>query len=543
MTLHQEGPSLTRPATPAQIGAAIAAAATRIEMISIGSIATSTTNPRKTFEGIEELAASIEAQGLLQPIVVRPAKKDGQFELIAGERRFRALKLLKRSEAPCRVMVANDGQAMAMQILENLQREDIKPMEEAKAFAALQDAEHTVWTPQAIAKAVGKTDRFVQQRIQMARGLSTKAQEVLAEGGMKVELARTLATAPKPVQDQMLKTFGNRLEHTSADRLRELILDAMVPVEIAEFKLELYKGGYHEDGKKRYFTDVEQFNKLQLVAAHELAFKLKLEWPGAKVVDRLPRYDWSWGDTGQPICYAPDNKRKAALDSLKVPREKLTALVAIERGRIKALEGIAANKVFPKEKGSLSGNGTNGESAAQRRYRQAYNEAVFGAVGENVEIAMRLLLMRFIDGTTRFTYDHGEAKKGHAAILAEHLIEYVGTSFDHPKAVKLWALVQALKAEDVVRMVSRYTARSLSWQANHGDGKKPPPIVALMATEAKATLPVFDAAPPAKAKAAAAALTAKHAAEAGLLKPAKVKAAKPKTPAAKKKAAKSRKHQ
>lgn len=114
--------SLTRPATPAAIGAAIAAAQDRIEQIALANIHPSPTNPRKTFEGIEELAASIAEQGLLQPIVVRPMRKDGQFEILAGARRYRALKHLKRETAPCKVMVAEDGQARALQIVENLQQ-------------------------------------------------------------------------------------------------------------------------------------------------------------------------------------------------------------------------------------------------------------------------------------------------------------------------------------------------------------------------------------------------------------------------------------
>ncbi len=487
--------SFTRPASPATIGAAIAAAADRIELLPLANIHPSPTNPRKTFEGIEELAASIAEQGLLQPIVVRPMKKDGDFEILAGERRYRALKHLKRETAAAKVVVASDGQARAVQIVENLQREDIKPMDEARAFAQLQDLDHKTWTPQAIAKAIGKTDRFVQQRIQMARNLSPKAQKALADGDLKVEQARTLAIAPKPVQDQLLEDFDSYdLDGMPPNELRDHILEAMVPVEVAAFDIALYKGGFHEENKKRYFTDVEQFNKLQAKAAQELARKLAAEWPGAHVVEKIDRYHWYWGDTGQYIGYGPDNKKRAT-GPLKIAKEKLTALVSVEQGRVKSVEGVALPSAFPRAKSSNSGGGTSGparETAEHKRYRQAYNEAVFAAVSARPEFALRVLLMRFIDGTTRFSYDHTEQKNGHEAILPKELLAFVNGARNPAKTANLWTAVKKLKADDVTRMVGQYSARSLSWQYGAswmGGNKKPPEFTALLAAETKAKLP------------------------------------------------------
>jgi ParB family chromosome partitioning protein len=474
--------------------------------IPVSSISPSPFNPRQTFEGIDELAASIAEQGLLENLVVRKAKKAGLYELIAGERRWRALKLLKRATAPCKVLEADDAAARAAQIVENLQREDIGAMEEAKAFAALQDQDHKTWTPQAIAKVVGKTDRFVQQRIQMARNLSTKAQKAMADGSLKIEVARTLAIAPKTVQDKLLDEIDDwDFDRMTADELRGHILEEMVPVEIAAFDLALYKGGYHDEGKKRFFTDVEQFNHLQAKAAEALATSLKAQWPAARVVEDRARFEYCWGDTGHPIYAGADTKKKAT-GALKVAREKLTALVWIHQGHVKSVEGVGLSSLFRKASSGGSSAGYSGparESAEQRRYRQAYNEAVFTAVAGRPDFALRVLLTRFIDGTTRFTYDHTEAKKGHEAILPKDLLAYINSSFQHAKTVKLWAAVKKLKADDVAAMVARYTARSLSWQSGYMGGKKPPEFTALLAGETKAKLPAREGAKPkAKGKAA-----------------------------------------
>ena len=92
---------------------------------------------RKDFEGeaLEELAESIAAQGVLQPIVVRPAKKEGRFVLILGERRLRASQLLGKTTVPAIVKQVSDQQAAEMTLVENLQRQDLNCMEQASAFA------------------------------------------------------------------------------------------------------------------------------------------------------------------------------------------------------------------------------------------------------------------------------------------------------------------------------------------------------------------------------------------------------------------------
>ncbi|MDZ7760833.1 MAG: ParB/RepB/Spo0J family partition protein [Desulfovermiculus sp.] len=104
--------------------------------ISIDKIHRNENQPRQSFTGIDELAASIEAQGLLEPLVVRPI--GGAFELVAGERRLRACRQAGLQQVDCIVRELSDAEAFQLSVMENMQRENLTPMEEAKAFQQLQ---------------------------------------------------------------------------------------------------------------------------------------------------------------------------------------------------------------------------------------------------------------------------------------------------------------------------------------------------------------------------------------------------------------------
>jgi ParB/RepB/Spo0J family partition protein len=132
--------------------------------IPINQIAPSPWNPRKRFEGIEQLAQSIHEQGLLQPLIVRPkASENGRkaFELVAGERRFRACSVAGVDPVLCLVQQLDDDQAREIIVTENLQRDDLTPMEEASGVAALLEAGHST---QAIAARIGRDVRWVALR-------------------------------------------------------------------------------------------------------------------------------------------------------------------------------------------------------------------------------------------------------------------------------------------------------------------------------------------------------------------------------------------
>jgi ParB/RepB/Spo0J family partition protein len=221
---------------PAPIGPATLEA---MRFIPLELIHPSPFNPRKAFDeaGLAELAESIRVNGLQQNLVVRPhPKKKEHFELMGGERRLRALQLLKAEGALCKIDEASDGESLARQLVENLQREDVKPMEEAEAFKALIESNPKVWTTATVAATIGKTQRFVQQRIALATRLDPAARKLVEKGELSVEKARTLAMAPARLQKEILEDNW-QFDEMSAEDLRHHILEEMVPAEAAAFDL------------------------------------------------------------------------------------------------------------------------------------------------------------------------------------------------------------------------------------------------------------------------------------------------------------------
>ena len=195
-------------AAPAPAEAAPAGVSASSTMLPYDALGPNPRNPRKIFdaETITELAHSIEENGLLQPIVVRPAADEGKFEIIAGERRWRAIAELIgddrwEGEIPCIIRQVNDAESLALSIVENLQREDISVIEEAKAFVALHEIAPETWSFQNIADAIGKTVRFVQQRAAIATKLHPFFQTALQEGFLNVEAARILCQVSQ--EDQL----------------------------------------------------------------------------------------------------------------------------------------------------------------------------------------------------------------------------------------------------------------------------------------------------------------------------------------------------
>ncbi|MDN6028694.1 MAG: nucleoid occlusion protein [Lactobacillus sp.] len=154
--------------------------------------------PRHTFSAaaIDELAQTIKTQGLLQPIVVRPVS--GQYELIAGERRFRAVKQLGWEKIAAIVKPFSDAQAASLAVIENLQREDLNPIDEAQAYRRLMELNELTQT--ALAQEIGKSQSYVANKLRLLK-LDPKVQSYLASRELSARHGRALlALSP---QDQL----------------------------------------------------------------------------------------------------------------------------------------------------------------------------------------------------------------------------------------------------------------------------------------------------------------------------------------------------
>ncbi|KGE04441.1 ParB/RepB/Spo0J family partition protein [Pseudohaliea rubra] len=182
--------------------------------------------PRKDIEpeSLQELAESIKAQGLMQPIVIRPIS-DKRYEIIAGERRWRAAQLAGLGEIPALVRDVPDEAAIAMALIENIQREDLNPIEEAVALERLQ--REFELTQQEVADAVGKSRSTIANLLRLM-SLEPEVRTLLEHGDIDMGHARCLLALSGVAQCQAARQVASRsLSVRQAEALvRRLLADA-----------------------------------------------------------------------------------------------------------------------------------------------------------------------------------------------------------------------------------------------------------------------------------------------------------------------------
>lgn len=150
--------------------------------------------PRQTFDdpALEELAASIREHGVLQPLLVRPLAERDRYEIIAGERRWRASQRAGIHEVPVVIRELSDADALEIALIENLQREDLSPLEEAEAFERLmREFNHTQVD---LAKALGKSHSYVANSVRLLN-LPDSIKKLVREGTLSAAHGRTLLGA------------------------------------------------------------------------------------------------------------------------------------------------------------------------------------------------------------------------------------------------------------------------------------------------------------------------------------------------------------
>ena len=143
-------------------------AAVEYRNLPLSILTESKTNPRRIFDeaALKELAESIRSQGVLSPLLVRPLN-ERSFEIVAGARRYRAAQLAEAATVPVRIVNLTDAQALEAQLIENLQRRDLHPLEEAQGFRALLNLEVPKYSIEQIAARTGKSPGYVAQRVKL----------------------------------------------------------------------------------------------------------------------------------------------------------------------------------------------------------------------------------------------------------------------------------------------------------------------------------------------------------------------------------------
>lgn len=174
----------------------------RVQEIELTKIVPNQNQPRTVFseESIQELADTIYEHGLLQPIVLRKLDDD-KYEIIAGERRFRAVTKLGYEKVPAIVKEMSDSESASLAIIENLHREGLTAIEEAKAYAHLMDLNEL--TQKNLAKEMGKSQGFVANKLRLLK-LPTQVQDAILDRSITERHGRSLLTLPDEAQQVKL---------------------------------------------------------------------------------------------------------------------------------------------------------------------------------------------------------------------------------------------------------------------------------------------------------------------------------------------------
>lgn len=232
--------------------------------------------PRKQFdeEGISELAASITQHGLLQPLTVRPLA-DGTYQLVAGERRWRASRLAGLDEVPVIVREMNDREAAEIALIENLQREDLNPMEEAVGLSTLMETYGL--TQEETAKAVSKSRPAVTNALRLLH-LPAAVRDLVGSGQLSAGHARAILS----FADEKQQVAAAKAAVENGWSVREVERQAKKARTAREVSRETSAKGFARDS---FFDEVE------LALTEHLGRRVKVSASGGKGTLQLEFYD------------------------------------------------------------------------------------------------------------------------------------------------------------------------------------------------------------------------------------------------------------
>lgn len=238
-----------------------------ITKIRVDNIFPNAYQPRKLFkeEALEELSQSIKEHGIIQPITVR--KMGDKFELVAGERRWRAARMLELEVVPCNIIEITDAQSAEIALLENLQRENLNFMEEAEAYYNLIN-EHN-FTQEELAKRMGKKQSTIANKLRLLK-LSEKVRVLCLENNLTERHARALLSLPtEQLQLKVIKkVIANSL---NVKKTEELINTELL--KLASQQMKKRKGKGVLPGKLYVNTIKQVLSKFNIPAEYKLQDK------------------------------------------------------------------------------------------------------------------------------------------------------------------------------------------------------------------------------------------------------------------------------
>ena len=178
-------------------------------MVPVEDISPNPNQPRRHFDpaALKELADSIRRKGIIQPLILRPTTGPGKFEIVAGERRWRAAQLAQMHAVPAILRDFSDSEVLEIAIIENIQRAELNPIEEALAYRQLMD--RFGHTQEKVAEALSRSRSHIANLLRLL-SLPEEVQSMVANGGLSAGHARALITWPNPLEIA-LKVVGKGL--------------------------------------------------------------------------------------------------------------------------------------------------------------------------------------------------------------------------------------------------------------------------------------------------------------------------------------------
>lgn len=249
-----------------------------VKILKLRDIEPNPDQPRKNFEKdkLEALAASIKEHGIVQPIVVKP-RKNGMYTIVAGERRWRAAHIAGLTEVPCVEGDYTEKQIMELALVENLQREDLNPIEESEGYRKLMDT--FALTQEEVATRVGKSRSAIANALRL-NGLSDKIKAMVIKGDLSSGHARALLAVGKEA-DRLALAERIVAEGLNVRQVEKLVANSVVKEKLTPPQIDRNTEKYFKDlerdisrrlgakvsiknGKKRGKIEIEYFSPQEL---------------------------------------------------------------------------------------------------------------------------------------------------------------------------------------------------------------------------------------------------------------------------------------
>ena len=232
----------------------------RIEKIAVEQLQAGVYQPRQEFnkEALQELAESIRVQGVVQPIIVKPVG-DERYEIIAGERRWRASQLAGLDKVPVVIRQADNQTTLALALIENIQREDLNPIETAIGLKRL--IKEFDLTQQEVADSVGRSRTAVSNLLRLLK-LPSKVQDLLHKGMISMGHARAIISMPEEIQLTLIEKAIAK--GWSVREMEEAVQQVLIPKSLIG------------EVKRKAVPQIEEITEKQQLLAEKIAAKVKI---------------------------------------------------------------------------------------------------------------------------------------------------------------------------------------------------------------------------------------------------------------------------